>query len=344
MPAWPRLRSSLGMALLLLGVLTTPVLAQRSSDVENLIRKGSELRRQGKDHLALPYYQRAYDTSPTGRTAAQLGLCEMQLGYFLLASDHMGEALASNGDPWVEKYRSVLDQSLRSVKSHITDVEVAGTPSGAEVLLDEKSVGHVPLSAPLRMVAGPSHKIRLHAEGYQDGSETIAGHGGETVKLSLQLARSPVLPLQPTGPESIGRAEGLRPAPLEGGSSSTAPSGLRIAAWSTAAGAVALLAVGGAELAVASKRLDEFQTTPSQVDPARSCGTDQANSGGPTCHQLHDDWSRARTLGIVGLVAGGAFAATSTALWLVSSGGPQSPKVACVPAPGLGGVVCRHTF
>src|SRR3954447_21868150 len=63
-----------------------------TADVENLIKKGNDLRRQGKDQLALGYFQRAYEASPTGRTSAQLGLCEKELGYLVPASDHLDQA------------------------------------------------------------------------------------------------------------------------------------------------------------------------------------------------------------------------------------------------------------
>ena len=45
--------------------------------VEELIRRGNELRNSGQDTRALPFFQRAYEQSPTPRTAAQLGLVEV---------------------------------------------------------------------------------------------------------------------------------------------------------------------------------------------------------------------------------------------------------------------------
>ena len=70
--------------------------AVRAADVESveaLIRQGVELRHQGHDVRALPLFQKAYGMTRTPRTAGQLGLCEMAMGYWLDAENHLGEAL-----------------------------------------------------------------------------------------------------------------------------------------------------------------------------------------------------------------------------------------------------------
>src|SRR5688500_10991836 len=53
--------------------------------VEELIRQGVALRRSGQDQAALPLFQKAHEIGHTPRTAAQLGLVEMALGYVLEA-------------------------------------------------------------------------------------------------------------------------------------------------------------------------------------------------------------------------------------------------------------------
>lgn len=184
----PRIRLALTVCCL---VTTTPVLAAKptTADVERLIKKGTELRKQGQDQQALPLFQQAYEIARTGRTAAQLGLCEMQLGYFLPSSDHVGEALSAKSDPWVEKYRAILEQTLHQVNGHIAEMIVTGSPAGAEVSIDDRVVGHLPLSAPVRVVEGAAKKVEARANGFVDGTETVDVHGGAQVRVALHLAR-----------------------------------------------------------------------------------------------------------------------------------------------------------
>ena len=123
--------------------------------VEDLIRRGIELRRSDHDNRALPLFQEAYERAPSPRTAAQLGLVEMALGYKLEAERHLAEAVGSRRDLWVNKNRAVLEGSLTTVRAAIGEVGIQG-PTGADVTVSGKTVGRLPLSAPLRLGEGPA--------------------------------------------------------------------------------------------------------------------------------------------------------------------------------------------
>jgi len=72
--------------------------ADGAPQVEELIRQGIELRQAGQDVRAFPLFQKAYESDRTPRTAGQLGLCELALGYWVESEKHLGEALASSGN------------------------------------------------------------------------------------------------------------------------------------------------------------------------------------------------------------------------------------------------------
>ena len=80
-----------------------PARAGESGEAEALIRQGVELRAQKKDERALPLFEKAYQLSRSPRTAGQLGLVEMALGYFVDAEKYLSEAVASPDHPWVAK-------------------------------------------------------------------------------------------------------------------------------------------------------------------------------------------------------------------------------------------------
>ena len=79
------------------------------------------------------------------------------------------------------------------------------------------------------------------------------------------------------------------------------------------------------------------------------CGT--ANLS-PACKSLKDDYDQTLTLSIVGFVAAGALAATSTVLFMLSSpgagGGAErdggARAFACVPDPVARGLGCSLRF
>src|SRR4051812_16035681 len=96
-----------GLVVAILALVVFPVVARAAdpTEIEDLIRQGNDLRRAGKDERALPLLRKAYDLAGTPRTAAQLGLVEVALGYRLEAERHLSESLASPRDVWVRKNR-----------------------------------------------------------------------------------------------------------------------------------------------------------------------------------------------------------------------------------------------
>jgi hypothetical protein len=151
-------------------------------------------------------------------------------------------------------------------------------------------------------------------------------------------------------PSAVGPAPALWPAtrdpgPITPESADTSHvSAVRVAAWSTAAAAAVLVTVGVVEMVAAGRKLDQFENTLAPGGNGRSCGTDQPQYGGGVCTTLHEDWSQARTLGIVGLAGGGALAAASVVLFVVSAGDGGEQKVACAPSLATLGVSCAGRF
>src|SRR5258708_8762372 len=84
---------------------------------EDVIRRAVDLRRSGHDNRAFPLLQEAYERAPSPRTAAQLGLVEMALGYKLEAERHLSEAVESRRDLWVNKNPSILESALEHIRA-----------------------------------------------------------------------------------------------------------------------------------------------------------------------------------------------------------------------------------
>ncbi|HEY7371522.1 MAG TPA: hypothetical protein VIF57_05035, partial [Polyangia bacterium] len=72
--------SSVTLLVALAGLARPARAATDAEQAEALIREGVQLRAHDKAALALPLFEKAYQISRTPRTAAQLGLCELELG------------------------------------------------------------------------------------------------------------------------------------------------------------------------------------------------------------------------------------------------------------------------
>lgn len=184
------MRSLLTISVLACAIAATS-LAHAQEDAEAHVRNGIELRRRGRDQLALDEFQKAYALARTGRTAAQLGLCEQALGHWIDADEHLAEALDHGDDPWVAKNRAVLQSSASAAKEHIGTLEIIGDPPGAEVLFSGRAVGRLPMPRPAPVNEG-TVDVEVRAPGHRTGTRSVTIRPGQYERLVIRLERDSV--------------------------------------------------------------------------------------------------------------------------------------------------------
>jgi hypothetical protein len=300
---------------------------------ENLIKQGVQLRAQDQTAKALPIFEKAYQVSPTPRPAAQLGLCELELGHFAEAERHLSEALESPTHPWIAKNKTVLEHQLETARASIGELAITVSPAGADVTLNGKLLDQSQLGAAIRLSKGPVDVV-VRAPGYSLAHETITIVGGKREVRRFVLAPEgppavavarpatppppAVVPPPPPPPVVIpGPTLGVEPTPEPPASQTD---GKRVAAWITAGAAAGALVFGTIEAFNAADKRDAFNdhTILYGGTSVQDCGT---NNLTPACKQLKDSYDQAITLTVVGFAAAGALAATSSVLFVLSSSG-----------------------
>jgi len=146
--------------------ISTVVAGDAASEADALSSQATALRKQDHDREALPLFERALSLQPTARAAAQLGLCEQALGLWREAEEHIGQALTKTQDPWVVKNGAALREALAHAQERLGSVDVWGTPDGAQISIDARAVGTLPLPKPLRAPVG-SAVIVVSAPGFE---------------------------------------------------------------------------------------------------------------------------------------------------------------------------------
>ena len=348
-----------------------------ADEAEALVRQGTELRHLNQDARALPYFEGAYHLSRNPRTAAQLGLVKMALGYCVDAERLLDEALAVPDHPWIARNRDILEQTRANARKNIGEVTVTGSPDGAEVLVNGRPVGTLPLAAPVRLDRGPA-EIQVRAPGYAPASRALAIEGGARTTLALVLIRAGVVPVLPQSAPAVTPAP-LSPAAPAPPASAPAPvatpipspvgspdasvperpggaSWLRPVAFTAGGVAVASLAFAVVETVIVSNRTSDFNdhtsVSPTPDDPnhrAPDCQTSQLTEA---CRSIRDAHDRARTWAVIGYAGAAAFAATSATLFVAAHRQTPAPgganqmaaRLACAPALSAAGVTCRLIF
>lgn len=339
------------------GFVSSPLLGH-AEDVDALSRRGTDLRRQGRDAEALAEFQRALEIQKTPRIQAQVALAEQALGLWSAAEEDLGEALAQTGDPWIKKNATVLKGAFDTIQAHLGTLEVWGTPVGAAVFVNEKPMGSLPLKKPVR-VSGDSAVLRVRAEKHLEATRTVRVPAGQTVREYVELVPVVASAVSPKAPElrelrRESREETVASSKDQGATkdqpaeATSTPIGLRPFAWAAATGSVVGLTLGIIEtfVAVNNNRAFNDHTVPNPADPAHptpDCNTDVLSD---TCRPWQQAYNRSVRLAIVGYAVGGALAVCSAVLFVLSSraDGSSRSALACVPDIGTPGVACGLTF
>ncbi len=328
-----------------------------SAETEALIRQGVALRMKKEDERALPFFQKAYERARTPRTAGQLGLAEMSIGYWTDAERHLAEALETTDHPWIAKNRKTLEDTLAQVRVNIGEVSIAGSPAGASVSLNGRPVGTLPLPAALRVNRGVI-EITIRAPGYVASAQSIRLAGQERQRLTVALEKMPVPGLgarvdgepQQGGMKRVGE-------PLNRDSATKDKPGMgsqRKWAWGMAIGGALAMGFGAAETVVWQKKRIDFNNhqapppdNPNVTDRTmwiRDCNRDLADRGSAMCKSLYDSSRHAEVWSFVGYSVGAALVAGSAILFM----GDDAPEVrgtAAACAPFLGpGLACSLAF
>jgi len=354
-------RVALALVLAIAGGMALPAEAQsatgRSAKAEELIRQANDLRRQGHDERAVPLLRQAYEIAHSARTAGQLGLAEMALGYWLSAETHLNEALAETRNPWVGKHHSALDSALRETQTHLADLRIEGNPDGAEITVNGSVVGTLPLGAPIRVNEG-----RVTIEGRAPGRKprtlttTVAARATERVQMTLEPEDDPaalagsarVVSPSPVAAQSAAddtggarparneRADGAARRARPGESQPDADQQGELPAWRRA---LPWALLGGAVVAggVGVWQQLSSQNAQSDFDQIPSCGAGLPMRGADArCQGLYDDFHDRKTRAFIGYGVAGVLGAGAVTLFIVNAASSPSGSGATASASAGG--------
>jgi hypothetical protein len=267
------------------------------------------------------------------RTAAQLGLVELALGYWVAADDHLSEALAPASHPWIDRNRQVLQQSRSDARSHVAALVIEGQPAGAEISVNSVRAGTFPLSAPIRVGEG-TVTIEARAPGRIEQKRVITVRGGATERLWLDLAPIPASERKvEAAPPPVVVVAPPPPAPVD----SELPAWRRVLPWGLAGGAVLAAGVGVWQHVAWRQAQSDFE----EID---ACAADLPGHGNDDrCQGRYDTLSGRRTRAYVGYGVAGALGVGAAVMFLLN-GSPESPGVAFGPGPTALGLSCRGAF
>lgn len=160
-------------------------------EVERLVAGAIRLRAEGKDREALAVLRQAAQLDPRSlRVQVHLANVYQALGEWLLADEHLRQALASSEHPYVQRHRQALAEARSVIDDHLGKLEVMGEPAGAEVRLNGRAIGTLPVSEPVPVTVG-SYTLEVRMPGHYTVSRPLAIAARDHVRESIRLEPRP---------------------------------------------------------------------------------------------------------------------------------------------------------
>ena len=313
---------------------------------ESLLRRGLELREKGNDEAALAEFQRAYDLRQSGRARAQMALAEQALGRWIEAETHLGEALQRTREPWISRNTGLLEQAMGDIREHLGSMELSGGQPGAEVRVNGRLVGNLPLGGPVRVEAG-SVAVEVRAAGYLPVVRTI-------VVPAKGLARQPIIMIAvaiTTAPDNPTPERALPPPIVDKPDDADKPPKRKHKSSGAKTGAgivVGIAGLGALGTGVGFHLLRESRAN--QFNRDLCSFTNGMVAGKEGCKSEYDSIQTARNLAIAGYIAAPVLLGISA--YLLFSGdssdteddaATHTRRLACAPALGPG-LICGARF
>jgi hypothetical protein len=296
-----------------------------SSSVDALIARGIRLRKAGDDRAALESFEQAYAQSSSAQALAQMALAEQALGRWLLAQEHLEQALAAPADRWIEVHRAALHAARAEIASRLGQLEVSCNVAGAVVLVDGAVIGRTPLPRAVPLVAGQS-VLKISAPGYFDVTRQVQVDARALARMDVSLTALPDEAIaQPAAPASHGLA---RARPADHGP-------YDVLMYSSFGLAALGLTVGVAGYVVREVNVSVYN------DDSR-CRVQQGIPRSEECKDEYDAWRLGQTLAITGLTAAAVFGGMGLYLWLDRPAASGDRALAC--GLGLGLARCAGRF
>jgi hypothetical protein len=180
------------------------------AEIEPFVQRGIDLRKLGRDTEALAIFEDARLKAPSSvRLKVHLASTHQALGQWVEAERYLSEALRQSDDAYVRRHRPTIERAYEFVGQRLGSLDVVGEPEGAELVLSGRSIGRLPLAAPLRVPIG-SYVLEVRKEGYYSVTRPVAIGGGTLLRESVTLgpraapALAQATPMDPAAPGTDG--------------------------------------------------------------------------------------------------------------------------------------------
>lgn len=319
----------------------TPEPATKES--EEALEKARQLFADGSKDYQQKQYAKAYVSFIASwalkqhyATAANLSDCEIRLGKYRDAAEHLAYAIRLAPKEETAQRRK-LEAAFAQMQAHVGTVTITVDVEGADVLVDEIVIGKSPLADPV--FANPGrHRIRARGRQSSSKEEVVDVAPGSTQAIPLRLEALAAGSAATLVAQTDGSSDARTPQPMPKTGAHPSPAVL-------IAGTALSLAGLGLGIGLATTSTRRADDADDKVDELRQSGESNACGRQPAACADIDRDRRARdtlaTGATVSFVLAGAVATGTVVYGLVTRRSTSTAELHVMPAVGTrqGGVV-----
>jgi hypothetical protein len=156
---------------------------------EALVRykRALDLFNDGSYDAALLEFRRAYELAPNYRVLYNIALVNVQLNDYAGALGAFEQYLAQGGGDIASARVDEVKREISRLSPRVATLNVSTDVPGADVSVDDLSIGKTPFDHPIRVNAG-RRRVSVAAEGREPQARVVEAAGGDTLQLKFELS------------------------------------------------------------------------------------------------------------------------------------------------------------
>lgn len=263
-------RNASTLVAVLLFVLSASATAASPADNSNATEKARasfhhavQLYNEGSFEAALAEFRKAYDLTPNYRLLYNIAQTYFDLHDYVSSSKNLKQYMQEGGGEISAARRAEVNDLAQKLEDRIAYVDVVCNVEGADIRVDDMSVGLSPLPSAVPVNAGP-RRISAVKAGYAVATRMITVVGKEKTTVAVDIAESALSQANDASSADLTQRELTRP-----------PKRIALATSALLAGGCAVATAVFGVLAWKAKgdfdnELDKIPNTKANVDDARS--------------------------------------------------------------------------
>jgi PEGA domain len=168
----------------------SPASADTVTQARSHFAHGVKLYEEEDYRAALIEFSRAYELAPNWAVLYNVGQSHYQLRDYPNALRTLEKYVREGGDQIAKDRRAEVDREMDELRGRVAHVALTSNAPGAELSVDDVSVGKTPLGEAVLIGAG-RHKLAASKPGYMATTKVVDIAGGDNLTLALDLAEEP---------------------------------------------------------------------------------------------------------------------------------------------------------